>query len=477
MTISRLTYQAIIHFVLSLGILVFYIVCMTSNVNAEFALVILMLVVFGWIYFSAGTLGISFAHPYRMFLIVFFLYTLSGFAYCIFSGESFFDYPFGRSPGGIWSTFVQNETLFAILFFMLGLHWALMYYTYRHDNNQITQTNLLTNIEPSTTAMYNRKIGLLLFFIFLLPTYYYYYVIIKEAVAMGGYMNYAFSVGDRVGTENMNILIRVSDDIFQFGFFLFLSSLPPKKKVYIPMILYFIPFLLLSTFTGSRVHVISQGMTLLIYYAMAYRVQTKKIILVLGAFFLLAMGIGILRSVENYNVQQAISNTEESENNVLQKFVLQQAMSAQTITMTINLHEEQNLDYSPRFLLEPLITTGGYKQEKSPDEYYTLADRIAYYYNKSFSLGGGLGSSVVAELYALGGMFAVMIGSVLFGLCVLYLSSQSVENPMRFCVSLLFLPGLLYTPRAYILAPITYAMTPLMLLLVYYVFIRMMKVK
>ena len=257
------------------------------------------------------------------------------------------------------------------------------------------------------------------------------------------------------------------------SFILFLSSRPTKKQFVIPVMLYFIPLLLVSTFTGSRVYAISYGMMLLTYFILVYNVSYKKISYVLLIFVFYATLIGVFRNVEDYDLSETQDKIEDADNNIFRDFFVVQGLSAQTITFTVSLHEDGKLDFSPLFFVMPLISKGGYDEAKLPSDYYHLPDRISYYYNDNFSIGGGLGGSIVADFYSVGGITCVMLFSMLFGF--IFMSGINIVVSKRsfiaMAILLFLLPGIYYLPRAYFVYPIVNSAFSLFLLFLYYFFI------
>ena len=127
------------------------------------------------------------------------------------------------------------------------------------------------------------------------------------------------------------------------------------------------------------------------------------------------------------------------------------------------------MNYSFRYFVEPLYGKNGYQPQNKGDDYFLLADRMSYYFTGNFENGGGLGSSIVAEFYAVGGIFGVMVLSFLFGFSLFWLMSK-INNPMRFLLLFLLLPGIYYTPRGHPLASLIFAEQQIVLLLCFLFF-------
>jgi len=446
-------------------ILAQYFINLTFAQNmSDQVLISIMLLVFVWIYFSAGYIGLAVYHPYRFFLLVFFLYNIGGFVYSLFNRVDFFEYPFGTNTSGIYTQFVHSETLFSIIIFMLFIHFGVLLslqYSRRPSLN-------ITSWEDSgTNTNLTSIIGLFIFYISLLPAYYYFFSVIKEAFLLGGYQNYAFT--ETEGTTKLPFFIRISDDLFKFGFWLYLSTIPKKSKLILPTILFFLPFFLMSFFTGSRVHAIVQGVTLVTYFAIVKYVNVKNMMAFMLIFILFATFIGVLRGTQDYDLVSAKTIVDDKGINPFEDFFLAQGVSAHTICLTIVLVETHKIDYSLKFLIEPLYNKPGYQQNKKADDYFLLSDRISYYFTGNFENGGGLGSSIVAEFYAVGGIFGVMFFSFCFGFLLLWLLFK-INNPLGFLFFLLLLPGIYYTPRGYALTPLIFAQQQIELMLCFVLF-------
>lgn len=446
-----------IHFLLMGIVLTLYFFNFISSSNIpDRILISAMSIIFLWIYFSAGYIGLAFYHPYRLFLLVFFLYNIGGFTYSLFNGSDFFEIPFGTNSPGIYTKFVHSETLFALIFFMVFIHLGVLVFL-QYNQQPILGINSWKDNAKSTS-----KLGLSIFYISLIPAYYYFFCIIKEAFLLGGYQTYAFS--ETEGTVNLPFFIRVSDDLFKFGFWLYLSTIPEKRKSIIPTILFFLPFLLMSFFTGSRVHAIVQGVTLVTYFAIVKYINIKNMIFFMLIFVIFSIFVGIIRGTQDYDINSVTNAVNDKETNPFEEFFLNQGVSAHTIALTIVLTETHEIDYSLRFLIEPLFSKTGYQQGKKANEYFNLSDRISYYFTGNFENGGGLGSSIVAEFYALGGIFGVMFFASCFGFLLFWLLLK-INNPLGFLFFLLILPGIYYTPRGHPLTAIIFAKQQLFFML------------
>ena len=449
----------VIQFAIVLVLFLSYVLEKWFSPFSENSLIFTLLLLFIWIYLSSGLIKIPFYHPYRMFLAIFFLYNIIGFVYyyLIYSDKNFFNRPFGRLVTSFYNDEIKSEVLFSLMFFLAFIHLGVLMFSYFNRKPVFSPNNSFL-IEEIRVKF--EKIGLYMFYIFIMPFYYYVYVVINEAYLLGGYTVYSLS--NTVGTTDSNILIRISDDFCEFGYILLLSTLPKRNKILLPTLLFIFPFLLMSFYTGSRVHLIVQAMVLLTYFAITKMISTKKIVLFISLFAFLGAFLGLSRSVniKEFKIGKSIDKFNFE---VIEDFLLSQGASVHTLGLTISGIKRNELRHSLKFFYSPIIERDeGYNPKKSEVDYYNLADRLSYKYEPSFKRGGGLGSSIVAEFYVYGGVLAICFFSFLGGIFLTWLTC-GLNNPFKLLLLLLLLFGIYYTPRAHPLTPFEHAKQPLFL--------------
>jgi oligosaccharide repeat unit polymerase len=455
-----------IQFLLIVISIILYTINLFSSAFSNDFLTVIILIVFIWSFTTSNSIGISFYHPYRLFLLMFFLYNIGGFVYGLFMGLDFFSFPFGSYSSTIYTDYAKSETLFSILFFLLFLHVSVLFFY----EKSVYEVNFIESKFKDFVSIF----GLRIFYFALIPAYYYFFNVIIEAYLLGGYSTYAMSTTE--GTTNLPFIIRISDDIFKFGFWLFLSTRPLRKNLIIPTILYFLPFVLMSIFTGSRVYAIVQGVSLITYFAILKYVNTKGILIFISVFICFSVFIGIFRNIQDYNLDDLKPMVHENEKNPFEEFFTSQGISAHTIALSVVLVESNDIKYSLRYLFEPLLGNNGYQDGKGGADYYFLADKLSYHFLNNFDSGGGLGSSIVAEFYVLGGVFGVMFFSFLFGLLIIWMSNL-MKSQNGFMFFLLLLPGFYYTARSHPLTAILFSGQQMELFILFLVFMKAVESK
>lgn len=442
-----------VHIILICVCTIFYLYLFLNDIFYQKIAEFLVLFSFGWVYFSSGLLKIPFFHPYRMFLLTLFLYNISGIGLSFLNILDLFkDLILGGVSNSFYTHSIIIEVFACITTFVLFIHLAVILYSYRK-----------VSISTNTEWRYNRvmeKTGIYVFYIFLVPSLYYYYLLIAQYIAAGGYL-YQSQVE---GTVNTNILIRISDDFWFLGLILILASKAEIKKILFPVILYVLVFLLLSFVSGSRVYFVSLSLAIASYFCFRNLFSPKILIIILAIFVSISMIIGVVRGASDYEQAFLKMRGEKKSENALIEFISQQASTMHIIGLTAFYVENKKIDFSCRYLYDMLILPTGYIKGKPVGDYYLLSDRLALLTLKSdFSMGAGLGTSIIAEFYICGGICAVMLLSFIWGLFLMHIYSIAMRSNFYFLCFLLMLPGIYYTPRAHPLYPILSLMQPLIL--------------
>lgn len=426
---------------------------------SENILIPVLTLLFIWTFLSLGFVKMPFYHPYRLYLLIFFLYNLGAIIYLFFtSSESFFSNPnlFPLTPKDFYTEEVKRELLYSLMFFLAFLHLGVLWFSYRNKTPVLATK---TSPEKEKQRKKLEKIGIYIFYISLIPCYYFFYIMLYEVVYLGGYRG-IYGAETRIGTTDLNILVRLSDNTFIFGYLLFLATLPKIKKTILPTILYIIPFLLVAIFAGQRVVFFSQLIVIFTYFALFSKISTKKAVLFLALFFCAASLLGIFRIVQDFNFQRAIQYFSKDVPLQLERFYLSQGASAHTIGLTISDVKKGEISHSLRFLYLPLRERSGYNLQKQEADYYFLANRLAFRHHPHFNEGAGYGSSIVAEFYVYGGMLAICFFAFLFGFFLMWLT-RGLNNPLKLLLLLLLLGGTYYTARSHVLTGFLFARTEL----------------
>jgi oligosaccharide repeat unit polymerase len=153
-------------------------------------------------------------------------------------------------------------------------------------------------------------------------------------------------------------------------------------------------------------------------------------------------------------------------------FFATQGISVHAIGLTIDYNNKELISKDIRYFFEPVnnifVQFGnafGVQTRRSIQDDFFLGDRISYIYEVNMlSRGGGLGSSLIAEFYIVGGVFGVVIGGFLYGLIIMLLVNKWFKSNLGVLLLLFVLPMLYFTPRAHPLQPFTEAVKPCILI-------------
>lgn len=447
MILNKYNKILILQLILIVVSVVYYCIVAIFNINGEsciLGLKLLIILSFVSAIFSLYILRLGLLHIYSVFYIVVSLYNMSYVFLSFTRGDYLLFSPENLVMSGVYSNNIVSKYLFAILFFSLFVHLGAMLLLGRRYES----------ISMKSIWRHNDKIefyGLFLFYAFMIPALYYYYSFLKQILLSGGYINkYGIS------TDEMNILIRVSDDLFKLGFILILVSKSKIKTIILPCVIYLTIQFCASVITGSRVFFVSQFLFVLVYFSLRFKIKYTTIFSLLFALVLFSVVVGSLRQTDDYDTSSiTVFSGNSLLNEISESFIISQGMSMHTLALTVYMIENKEFDTSIRYLVYPLFIKGGYVNEKFPDDYYYIADRLSNrIIQKKFIGGGGLGSSIIADFYASGGLFMVVFLSLLYGICIAYISLNMFKSHDFLFVVLLILPGLFYVGRAHPFYPI-----------------------
>jgi oligosaccharide repeat unit polymerase len=410
-----------------------------------------VILVFLWAYFSFGYIGMPFYHPYRMFLIAFFSFLL-GRIFLDILGFIQFEEDVFFQVGLRFSLNTQFLILCFLMLFLLFFHLsALILYK---DVNKVVTLNWTYN-----ERFY--RIGLILFWVWLAPAIFYWYQYVSY-VLVHGYRN--LTADDKIITPNF--IIKLADDFFTIGYFFLLASKPNIKKLRWPTVIYIL-VMLCTLLTGRRIFFFTQMLMIVTYFGFRDKLS-KKVIVILGVFMMmLAVIVGIFRSLSEFSFSKSVNY-----NNIMIDFFATQGISVHAIGLTIDYNNKELISKDIRYFFEPVnnifVQFGnafGVQTRRSIQDDFFLGDRISYIYEVNMlSRGGGLGSSLIAEFYIVGGVFGVVIGGFLYGLIIMLLVNKWFKSNLGVLLLLFVLPMLYFTPRAHPLQPFTEAVKPCILI-------------
>lgn len=410
------------------------------------------IVVWGWIFFSCNLLGISYYHPYRIFLIAFFVFILGRvlldvFGVINFASDIFFVQGFNFS----FST--QCMMLILVLLFMLFLHLGVIGADIIKEDSKL--------LERWCYSPDMERVGLFLFWAFLLPAVIYWYQFICFVLEHGYRSLNSGSV-----IISSNIIIKLSDDLLMCGYFLLLASKTKIRKLRWPTLIYIL-ILLATLLTGRRIFFFTQLLTIITYYGLRNKITKKWVFMIAVGMMVLAVIVGIYRSITDLNGIH--------EYNFITNFFADQGISIHSIGLVIDYINCGDLSYDIRYLIQPIeniigIADSGYHANQIVSHNFFLADRLSFLFDQElFVQGGGLGSSIIAEFYVTAGIFGVILGAFCFGLMLIMIPRLLFYSNAGVVILLIMLPMLLFTPRAYPLLPVVELIKPLLLIVISFI--------
>lgn len=263
-------------------------------------------------------------------------------------------------------------------------------------------------------------------------------------------------------TSRLPYIIRKMGDMCIVSFWVYLATMPTKKKAKIPIYLYVI-YLLTSLGTGGRYTCIAGLLTLFVY--MFFRnnktdtnekwIEKRKflIVIVLVPFFLVFM-----EAIKSLRVGQPISI--DIIKNGFTNFFYSQGVSINVIKRgEIYKHLlpqgkfyvfGSTIDFLQGNILSRFLGITHYSQNSIEHALYgnSFAHALSYVTMGSYYLKGhGLGSCYIAEAYHDFGYVGVTICNILYGFFFSKLMRYDKKSIWQFAVSLILLNSFMLAPR------------------------------
>lgn len=380
-----------------------------------------------------------------VFILVFFVFNVSGFFL-----DSLGLYDFWNNPPDSYSTEIYTGGVKAATIYLISLF--LVFFAY---GSLVSALFLPAVTIEDSRFVFNkilfRSVGGYLFLISIPFAAYYYFNVVTEAYLMGGYLGY-LADASKAGSTNLPLIFRFSDEALVVGFWIYISTLPRKKNALLATFVYLSPYILLTVYTGSRVHASLHIFAVFIFFRIFYGIRLKLLAVGIAVFIVFLTGVSFLRSQIDYDVASMLDSMKGSEVNIFLLLLSQLGSTAHVLALTVSSIDRNMFGYSPLFFISPLFAETGYLDGKSASEYLNLADLISYYYVSSFEYGAGLGSSIVADLYAVAGVFGVIVLSACFGF-LFHRIFFLLRSPVSISLIFIILPGLIYSARSH---PLTF---------------------
>ena len=260
-----------------------------------------------------------------------------------------------------------------------------------------------------------------------------YYLEIKFILSQGYYAYYTSAL-------SIPIVISVSRVFFEFGYFLFIASLPDvdrfKKysKIYLLVISLFF-------FVGVRNRVILSFLFVLWFY---YRFYTRKSPKLLLMSILGVAGVLLLLLVQY--VRQSGVFVMSDERSLLGYFLYAQSTNFYILPLMqyFDLHSDVPYVFAP--LIN--INEGGYLPDNPSN---LLGNAVAYHISpEGFANGHGLGSSFIAELYDLG-LGGLTIVPIVLGYAIGWFERNVSRSRVLLVISFYVITNCIYISRSSLL--------------------------
>lgn len=351
----------------------------------------------------------------------------------------------GFFTGYIFDMKLQMQALIYIITGMIGLNLGYIIYSrFRIKNEKIN--NCVDKVINKTNKDF-AIIGIIFIVMGIIPSVMNIFTRIKISNEFG----YVALFNSEL-VESYKVPFSILIPFFLLGVYIVLATCTKKNVIKITIAIQVI-MIILSVLTGERAVAFSQLLIIIIYIGIKLPTKIKLKYIVVMAIALVLTGQII--SAKRVNIESDLNLFEKSV-----KFISDQGTSNQVIMYTIERENEFDVKTRSLYTISPMINMIKYNAISSkifkPDkvygrteEYantmYSLPHKISYIVNPGmYAIGNGLGGSYIAELFLLGGFFAVLFGSSILAIvvCILYSlckSSKLILFVALNCVMYVFL--------------------------------------
>ncbi len=254
------------------------------------------------------------------------------------------------------------------------------------------------------------------------------------------------------GNYTLPLFVRISDDFFYIGYLMIMMNLPTKKEGYI---ISFITIILYSSslLTGMRGEFFTVFFSIIFLLSLIYKWRIGLLPIVFFGVLLMLLGQSIL-IIKFSNVSYDFSQIFD----LVNVFLYSQGVSVLVLGYVIEFSEMFVGFYKGfRYLIAPFVniflTVTGQKLPRhlsDPTLEYNLSDQICYFIDiERYMSGGGYGSSYVVEFFAFGGdVIFVILGCLLLGYFISYLSHKFIYKKYGLFIVMMIMPILFWLPRS-----------------------------
>lgn len=267
-------------------------------------------------------------------------------------------------------------------------------------------------------------------------------------------------------TDNIPGVVSRLSMFFVPSFAVFLATLPNKKQIKLPFVIYGV-YMVSSLFTGRRNTLVTEALMLLVYFVMRdsllskqKRKIRKRTVGIAGIFSLAAMFL----LQEMALIRAGIAGAQHNIGEILVGFFDSQGASFRVIIQTVNninlfsrsdsfqylfypfeLFVHNNTFTRTVFGLTPIIEV---QNTAFVETTHNFGHKLTYLVDPARYLsGGGFGTSYVAEAYVAYRILGVIAVSMMIGLVFRFFSSMMTRNWLVLTCSLIALKNFVYIPR------------------------------
>ena len=367
---------------------------------------------------------------------------------------------FGYDMSYQYSEENYNYMLFAIF---LSLSFVFIGYLmsekirFKSSSNSVSNHTINSADSDDIKRRLIRKISLYSHYVFLIP----YVLVLLEGIIVvsrfGYFEYYAYE-------SNLPYIVTEIADLYIVALFVFLSTIPEKKKAKIPLIIFFI-LNCVSLLTGRRIYFVVDNLIIICYGFFRNKLDpndkwiTKRHIVLM---VLSLPAVAIFLYTYNY-IRMGTASKAESLADGFFLFFRQQGFSANLIPLgkmyASSLSDDiySIYDILRNIRLNPivrLLTNSSYRslytgsREALALNSGSFARAISYAVVRVRYLGGyGMGSCYIAELFHDFGYAGICIGNLIYGLTIAKINSLNKDRIIGNTLILLMLRGFFKAPR------------------------------
>ena len=349
-----------------------------------------------------------------------------------------------------------TEHIFLSLFLSLVFVFIGYYITDRLKNASNKSNSKVFFLYKESYIYSIRYISKILFYL----TYIFNVLVLLDKAKFTGQMGYT-ELYSSYTSSLPGIVFKISE-MYQISLFIFLGTLPKKKEIFLPTSLYMISGIL-SLVVGQRNNFVLNIIIILVYLCLRNITDSETVWFgkrhIIITICILPILVVLLNTVSYIREDKDISET--SKINVISEFLYKQGASVNLIgyaeTLEAELPKQKNYTFGRLidFIKENTITQlildiPVYKPNTLDSALYgnSFADSISYLISPyRYVRGWGYGSSYVAELYKDFSYVGIMIGNMVMGSIIAYMSVLFKKGPILAGLSLFMIRLLLYSPR------------------------------